>query len=189
MLLLQAEVPFPDLPVKIHRLGLHPVRRRSPAVEPPETRFRVDVEEKGAVRNEPSGGEGVQSVDVRGVDPAGESLVDGGGVEEPVGKDGLPRGEGGEDHRVNVLGARRLVEEQFGLGEDLLLARREDESPDFIGQGGSPGFAGEDVGNPFRRQVLRQKLDLRRLAGPLDPLECDERGPQVSTPKTRTSGT
>ena len=165
-----------------------------------EAVFGVDVEEEGEVRDESPGSEGVQATDLCGVDPPGKPLVGGGGVAEAVGQDGFSGREGGKDDRANVLGTRGLVEEQFGFREDALLARREQKHPDLVGHGRSARLAGDDVGNPFPGEVSRQEPGLRRLAGPLDSLECYERcahtdaavapsGAAANTPRIRTSGT
>jgi hypothetical protein len=78
-----------------------------------------------------------------------------------------------------MLGARGLVQEEFGLREDTLLAPGEQEPADLVGQGGSARLPGHDVGDPLSGEIFRQKAELRRLAGTLDPLERYERSPSL----------
>ena len=63
-----------------------------------------------------AGGEFVDLSDVLGVDGAGDALVDGGGVHEPVAEDDLAGVERGLDELAGDLGARGGEEEELGLG-------------------------------------------------------------------------
>src|SRR3989304_7499153 len=86
-----------------------------------------------------------------------------------------------------MLGARGLVQEEFGLREDTRLAPGEQEPADLVGQGGSARLPGHDVEDPLSGEIFGQKAELRRLAGTLDPLERHERSPSRLNPSPSCS--
>jgi len=139
--------------VEVEGLALEPVRREAAPLDAGEPLLGREVEEESQAGDDPPRGVLVQPLDQRRVEPARVRLVSRCGVAESVAQDGAAGPESRKDDPPNVLGPRRLVKEQLGLGEDGFLAWDQDKCADLVRKGGAAGLAGYDVGNALRGEV------------------------------------
>ena len=58
----------------------------------------IHIQDKGQIGEPGAGGKSVDLLNELCGDPAGDSLIDRGGIQEAVGNDNAPRGQGGLDH-------------------------------------------------------------------------------------------
>ncbi len=141
-------------------------------------------------------GEAVQELHPRLAQAPRVRLVRRRRVGEPVAQDRLPGFEGREDDPADVLGPRRFVEQQLGLGEDGFLAGGQQERADLVGERRAARFPGDEVGDALSFEVRRKPAHLGCFPGSFDSLEGDEDAPAVhsglrggvSTPTSRTTG-
>ena len=110
------EIPAADRFKKRFGLPLDPVRVLVPGAHAGDSRGAVEIEEKCHVRETDADREGVDPGGHLRRDHPGNPLIDGRGIEKPVGDHGASRSEGGTDHFPDELGAACGEEEEFGFG-------------------------------------------------------------------------
>ena len=139
-----------------------------------ERQTRVDVEQECQVGAERQGLEIVQGVDQVERDAAAVPLVREGRVLEAIAQHEAAGVEGGTDDLVDVLGAGRGVQKELADRRHDGIPGVEDEPADLVAYRRAARLPGQDVIDPSVLEGVRQKLDLRRLAGSFDSLEGDE---------------
>ena len=110
----QCEITLPDAVVKIERLIFHPVEK-FPAASAFEADARIEINDECEVGPAIADGEFVDELDRRWIEFAADALVDGGGIEKPVGNHNLTFGECWLDNFANELGAAGAEKKQFGF--------------------------------------------------------------------------
>jgi len=135
----------------------------------------VHVKKEGDVGEPRTGGKTVDALDGGAGDPAGDALVDGGGIEETIRDDDVPGGEGGEDFFADQLGAAGGKEEEFGFGRHgAIIGRVLEEVADVFADGGAAGLADEEGFMPGGVERFNEVADLRALAATFRTFETDE---------------
>ncbi len=133
---------------------------------------RVEQEEECAVGHQPSDRGQVEVEHALDPEPAAHALVRDRRVDVAVADDRRTSLERGPDHVVHVLGARGRVQQRLGPGGDVVTVEHELANP--LAELGTPGLARDHDLLAVGLEPGLEKLDLRRLAGPVDPFEADE---------------
>jgi hypothetical protein len=102
------------------------------------------------------------------------ALVGEGGVGEAVAEDVVAARQRGLDAAQDVVAARREDDQRL---RDRVHAGAEQRRAQRLGERRSARLAGRDDAAAGRAQALRERLEVRRLAGAVDPLEGDEAAP------------
>ena len=137
---------------------------------PRSRRGRVDLQEKGEIGTQRTGGEAVDVGHVLDPQPAGAALVGEGGVEEAVGDHHAALGQRGEDHLAHQLGPGGGEQQCLGLGGQRDGGVLQDGAHQLPGL----GAAGLADTHGVIAQRAGQQLGLGGLAGAVDSLEGDE---------------
>ena len=146
-------------------LLLHPVGRQQqwtrPLVGAQETHVRRQVEQERHVRPLFAGGEAVDDIDHRRVEPPRHALVNGGRIQEAVAHHDAPARQRGVDRFAHQLRAARGEKQEFCFGRHAPVRRgTPQQAADFLAQRRAAGFAQEqrrpfDASPPVRRARRR----------------------------------
>jgi len=95
-------------------------------------------------------------------------------VDVPVEQDELARGEGRLYDLRHQLRPRRQVQKKLRERRHRRVLAAEQYAADLLADGGAARFPGSYDVDALASQVRRGALELRRLTGALDALECYE---------------
>ena len=166
----QPQVTGANRLVKRGRLLFHAVgrqqQRTSPLIRAQQANVWRQVEQEGHVRSAVAGGELVDHIDHRRVEPTGHALVNGCRIQETVANHHPPTRQCGQDRLADQLRAAGGEQEQFRFGRHAPVRRgTPQQTADFLAQRSAARFAQERDRSvrPPVSQVRAQTLDLRGL--------------------------
>jgi hypothetical protein len=102
---------------------------------------------------------------------AAATLIREGRIGEAVAEDDLAARERRRDDALHMVSSGREDEQRLGDAVHRLLQH---QPAQMLGENGAAGLAGAEHGVPARPKRLRKRLDVGRLARPVDALEGDE---------------
>ena len=171
--------------VEFERHVLEAGLRAAPRARPRQSFLRRQVQHEGERRLERAGDEKMELAQPVARHAATEALIGFGRIGEAVAQHDAARRERGPDGRDEMAAPRRHHEQRLALAVPALGRAGEKEAPDLLGARRPARLARRQHILAAVPQRLREKRDLRRLAGALAALEGDEAAARQRLPHKR----
>jgi len=141
---------------------------------PPQAGLRRQVQEHRQIGNVAAEGRFLETIDEIETEPAGEPLIDPGGIGEAVAEDPAAGADRRFDDPGDMVGAGREKKVEFGQRQPFLGTPVEQQVTDRLRSRGAARLAGGETVDARGTQAAPEKFELGRFSGPLAALEGDE---------------
>ncbi len=141
---------------------------------PPQAGLRRQIEEHRQIGLEAAERRLLQTIDEIETEPAGEPLIDPGGIGEAVAEDPAAGADRRFDDPGDMVGTGGEKEVQFGQRQPFLGAPVDQQATDRLRPRGAARLAGGETVDTRGTQTAPEKLELGRLSGTFAALEGDE---------------
>ena len=154
-------ISFADTLIKFGGLLFHPISFAWLTLHSRLSSRSIDIEHESDVRNAIADGERIQSLDHLAIQFACRSLINGCGIEEPIGNHADATFERGLDYLAHQLAATSLKKEQLGLGRHVRIMRSKlQKLADAFADRRAAGFARQEIRNIASLKTRRESVGL-----------------------------
>src|SRR6266513_262890 len=172
-------ISFANALIKFGGLLLHPISFATLMPHPRLRRRSIHIEHDCYVRNAIANGKLIETLDHLAIQHPCRSLINGCGIEEPIGNHAPAPFERGLDYLAHELAATSLKKEQLSLGRHAGVVRRKlQKLAETFSDRSAARLARQGARNTAKLKDRSEPFGLCGFSASFRPLECDERQPR-----------